>query len=205
MSCVYPSVAAQLFGWTLLLPWIIPIFVFAAGITKRNGKWGNQIMMVWFGKWLLVVQLILYIFQVRFNLQRPDPYCPEILTFAYPSTAGFYVASGVTYIVGFSFLWNVVLSWVYWVTVLCLFALVPSVLVWFVYNTWYEVLMSVLVGIITTLAFLLWVRFYLLDMVPFLLQQAPWTWLSCTDTQIMLPAQERLLEQIERMKKNGRG
>ena len=210
MDCVYSSYGAQIYGWTHLIPWIVPLALSAASITRtRYGKqhWGKQIMIVLYSLWITVVQLMLYIVQSYFNEYRSDPYCPDMKSLAYPSLEAFYTASLVTYIIAFTYFWDIVLPWTYWSLLFVFMVVPPGILVWFAYNLWYEVLVSSLIGIATTLYFVVLVRFILLDDIPIMLHQRPWTWFACVDTYLMDEEQhnvhKRLLITLERLEKHG--
>ena len=201
MQCVYPSIPSQLFGSTGLIPWVVPMLFFTAGITKRNGRWGNQIAMVMYGKWMLLVQTVLYIIQTYVDAQRADPYCPDLLSYASPSMPIFYASAGIFYVVFFTLFWGIALPWTYWVILVLVWAHPAFLLSWFYYNTVTEVLVSTLIGAATPALFLLVVRFWILDDIPFMLTQVPWRWMACTDTQIMMDEQERTFDQIHRVTK----
>ena len=93
MSCVYQSYAAQMYSWVHLIPWLVPFFIVAASFSKNDGikkrGWGKQFMLVMYGFWLTLMQIVLYCLQYGLNIQVPDPYCPEIVSLAYPSAETF--------------------------------------------------------------------------------------------------------------------
>lgn len=192
-SCSYPSIVANVFEYTHLIPWIVPLVISAASIGRdRTGKWGKQIIMVWYGLFITVCQIGLYICQTAFNATRIDPYCVDVVTYAFPSSEGFYISALSAYIVGFTYLWNIELSWTYW-TFLFVFVMGPSgILVWFTYNTVTEIGISIAIGAGTTLIFLLFMRFMWLDYLGFYLHQAPWTWFNAIDSYVM--SEEQLAE-----------
>lgn len=188
--CSYPSPVATAFEYTHLIPWIVPLVITAASIGKdRTGKWGKQIILIWYGSFLFVCQIGLYIAQASFNVTRTDPYCIDVVSYAFPSTEGFYISALSTYVIVFTYLWNIPLSWSYW-TILFVFVIGPSgILVWFTYNTLAEIGISVGIGSGTTIIFLLFVRFLWIDDIKFFVLQAPWTWLNAIDSYVQTDIQ----------------
>lgn len=181
---------------------IVPLFVTAAAISRiyyrirKRQQWGSQIILFMYGKFLLVMQIILAVAQTSMNVQRPHPYCQDIITLQYPSTTAFFAASGSTYLALFTYLWNVPLSWIYWSVVLLFFAVPPSILVWFQVNTWGEVFVSCLIGVVTTSLFLLLTFFLVVPQLPVLVHVRPFSWFNAIDTHGMSMEQRDWSEEI---------
>lgn len=188
-TCYYYSYAAQVYQWTHLVPWIVPLAISAASIGRAKKKWGKQVTLVLYGTWLSILQLILLIVQSNMNRMRADPYCPDTFSAAYPCVEAFYVCSLTMFIIGFTYIWNVVLPWPYWTVLFLFIAGPPSVLIFFQYNTLAEILVSGGIGIGTTIMFLLFFAFVVVDMLPYLMVQAPFTWFYCIDNYAMNDAQ----------------
>jgi len=190
-TCAYPSIVAQVYEGTHLLPWLVPLAVTAASFGRdKNGRFGKQIMLVWYGLFLTLMQLVVYIFQNSFNTTRSDPYCVEIVSYAFPSMEAYYVSALSTFITGLTYFWDIQMSWTYW-TMMITFLIGPAgILIWFGYNSVPEILMSIGMGTGTTLLFLVLVRFFWREHIPFLLLQAPWTWFNCIDSYIMTDEQQ---------------
>jgi hypothetical protein len=183
MSCIYPSYIGQAYAYTHLIPWIIPIGLFAFSIKRdKSGKYGVEFIVYLYSTWLSWGALFLYIMQSAFRVMRHDPYCPDQTSLAYPSMEAFYTGSLVTYIILFTYLWNIPLAEMYWVVLFGLLALPPLILVWFTYNTVYEVLVSTLMGIAFTCVFLVAIRFFFVRYFNVLMKQRPWCWLSPVNT-----------------------
>jgi hypothetical protein len=191
-TCAYPSIIAQAYEGTHWIPWLVPFAVACASFGRdRSGKWGKQILLIWYGFFLTLMQVVVYIFQNNFNTTRNDPYCVEIVSYAFPSMEAYYVGALSAFIFGFTYFWNLQLAWSYW-TMLILFVIGPSgIFIWFQYNTVSEILMSAGIGSGTTILFLVFVRFIWLDYIPFLLQQAPWTWFNCIDSYVTSDDQQQ--------------
>ncbi len=195
-TCVYPSYAAQVYQWTHLIPWIVPLAITAAALGKVRHRWGKQVTLVLYGTWLSLLQLILLLIQSNMNRNRPDPYCPMMYSAAYPCIEAFFVSSLTMFIAGFTFIWNVHLPWLYWTVVFCVLSGPPSILVWYQYSTWSEVLVSTLIGFGSTLMFLLFFAFVVVDSLPYLLNQVPFTWFYCIDNYAMSDQQMTRTERV---------
>ena len=167
------------------MPWLIPLAITAAALGRVRHRWGKQVTLILYGGWISLLQLILLIVQTSMNRMRPDPYCPMMLSYAYPCIEAFFVSSLTTFIAGFTFIWNIHLPWVYWTVVFTVLSGPPMILVWFQYSTWSEVLVSTCIGIVTSIMFLLWYAFVVVPKLPFLLCQAPFTWMYCIDNYAM--------------------
>jgi hypothetical protein len=201
MSCDVSSWSAQTFAYVQLISWVVTLFIYAASITKdtRTGRWGIQLTLKLFGAWLFAWQFVVYIFQVAFNTVRPSPFCPSDITYGFPSVAAFYAAAGCTFVVGFVWWRRIQFPYTMWPCVALVFAC-PLVLVWFAYNTWQEVLLSLGVGVACTTIFLLVVRHYLMEDYPYTLNQAPFTWLGCIDTWLCTPEQHALTDRLRALR-----
>lgn len=183
MSCIYSSYFGQAFQWIRLLPWLVPLAISAASFGRDGrGRWGKQITLTLYAGYLMFVQLLLYILQASFNVEQSDPYCPQLKYWAFPSLEAFYTSSLTTYIVGFCFFWGITLSETYWVFLFVVLVAPPSVLVWFTYISWTNVLVSECLGIGTTLLFLCVLRYFILDELSYMLHTAPWTWMNAIDS-----------------------
>lgn len=183
MSCIYPSYVAQLYAYTHLIPWIVPLFLFAFSIRKdKNGNWGFEFIVYLYSALLSWGALVLYALQMSFNVLRNDPYCPDQVSLAYPSMEAFYTGAAMTYIIMFTYLWNAPLSEMYWVIVIAILGGPSLIFVWYTYNTLYEVLVSSLMGIFMTGFFLVAVRFFWLEHFDILVKQRPWCWLAAINT-----------------------
>ena len=206
-SCAYPSYAAQLYQATHFIPWIIPLAISAAAIgrTHYGRRYGKQFVLVLLGLWLTVTQVILQIIQNNQNVMRPDPYCPDTYSTAFPLSEAFYVAALSMFIVGFTYCWNIVLPWPYWLMLFAVIGGPPSILIWFAYSTWFESLVSVGLGTIVAALFVVFVRFVIIDDIPLMVHQRPWTWFAAIDTYATTEAaqieSERICASITRLKK----
>jgi hypothetical protein len=116
-----------------------------------------------------------------------------IVAWAYPCEVAFWCFSLITYVVSYVVLWGVRLPPLYW-TLMMVFGFVPpAILVWFMQNTWYEVLVSALIGCCLTLPLVLCMRYLLHPKdLSIMLKQRPWTWLSAIDTHL------RTIEEMDR-------
>ncbi len=186
MDCSYTSTSAYVFLGVQNISWVV--FLFSAGIsitrdTERK-QWGVQLTMVLFNLWLSVCQFFVYVLQMALNTLRPDPFCPDVLSYGFPSIPAFYAAAGVTFLIGFAIWRRLMLPWSRWPVLTLLFCC-PLVLSWFTYNTWVEILVTMVAGVASSAAFLIVLRYVLLPRFPEMLCTAPWTWFYCIDTWLM--------------------
>jgi len=205
MSCGYNSYGNQVYQGVQWIPFIVPLVISAAAWTfTPTGEFGKmkpvkQIILVFFGLWLAFMEYFLYILQFYFNLQKPDPYCMDLLTYAFPSRISFYLATMITYLLLYGYLWNAELHWIYWTGTLLFFIGPQSMLVWMLYNTWQEALVSSFLGVVSTTFFMVFYWGFVTQHVPYLVMQSPWTWFSAADTWTLTIEQQRESLQIQKM------
>lgn len=186
--CRYTSYPAQLYQLVHLIPLIVPIIVWAASFTRdANGKWGMQIILVWFAKWITATQLLLRVFQAASHSMRHDPYCPDIESLAVPSAEAFSVFAIASFVILFTYLWNMPMSSSYWAITFAFLLGPPGVLIWFNYNSWHEILIAALLGVTSTAFFVIMVRFVFIRYIDVILKQPPWTWCNCVHTYQLNP------------------
>lgn len=166
--------------------WAVPLLISGSAFVKddRTGRVGKQFTLVAFGLYLFFWQFALYVLQTALRVQRPDPFCPSMLTDGFPSGAAFYTAVAGSTIVALMWLLHFWLSPVSYVMLGLWWVGPPAVLVWFGFNAWQEVLLSLCMGILATGAYFFTLHFVLRDMLPYVLNQAPWTYFGCLDTWI---------------------
>lgn len=185
-SCYYPSILAQVYEAVHLIPWIAPLAISAASFGKdRDGRYGKQIYTMMFGIFLTLMQIAIYIFQNYFNRLQEDLYCIGTYSNAFPSIEGFYCSAFVTFIAATTYFWNIQMSYIYWTCSILFLIGPPSVLLWYTYNSLSEILISVAIGVSTTLLYVVLVRFIIKEHIPFLLIIAPFTWFNAIDSYIM--------------------
>ena len=187
------SWAQSAFNLTQALPWLITLALSAFSIGKdRNGRWGTELAMSLYIKWSWVLQAFLWILESNYQIVRPHPYDPNTLQWAYPCEVAFWCFSLVSYILSYVVLWRIKLPATYWALMLIFAFMPPAVLVWFMYNTWSEILSSILLAVGLTIPFVIWMRYALdADTVSMMLRTAPWTWLGAIDTHL------RTIEEID--------
>lgn len=183
MSCIYPSYIAQAYAYTHLLPLLIPLVIWAFSIRWINRhNWGFECIFNLYSIVLTWGYIFIYLMQEAFQVMRNDPYCPEQVSMAYPSVEAFYTGSTMAFVIMFTYLWNIPLSEMYWVVVIAILGGPSLILVWYTYNTFYEVLVSTLAGVILSVVYLIFIHFFALDYLDILIKQRPWCWLSLINT-----------------------
>ena len=201
-SCVYTSYTGTAFGMVQLLPWAIPMAVTLGSLTRdKNGRRGFEFTTFWYSFYLTFCQIIIYELQYSFRAMRSDPFCTGIISAAFPSSSTFFVAALISFILMFTFATNMVFDWKYWVYLFCIFFIPPCYLVWLEYNLWWEILVSAALAIIANVAYFVALYYCVRPQMHYILNAAPCTWFSVTDTYLMTDAQqveyERLREEYE--------
>lgn len=209
-ACSYPeTLAGSIYSYTQLIVIVVPACISAMAVSKiwyflaRRERFGVQFLHKWYGTWMLVMAMLVAIAQSNQNVLRPDPYCPDIIDYAFPSMTAFVVASLVTYVFLYTYLWNVVLPWVWWAAIETLL-LLPAVFVWFGVNTWLEILVSTLIGVVTTAVYLIAVRVLVARHVPMLLRLYPSTVFGCVDNLLMSIRQQQWSEYLGALMRENR-
>lgn len=169
-------------------PWLVTLCISAASIGRSadgSWRWGKEFILVTYNMWLCVLQLLLYIAQYGFGITRLDPYDLETPIYAYPSAETFYIFCLVTYVIGFTFLWQIQLEWLPYLILFLLAFVIPNTMFLFELNTPAELASSAVMGIVGTLVFLLFMRFIVVYDLPVIIHQRPWCWFSCIDSHMM--------------------
>jgi hypothetical protein len=156
----------------------------------------KQPLYFFFNLYLYIPQWFLWCFQYYFQVARPDPICQLYHTWAFPSVEAFYVASLVTLFVLIVYVWDIDHSWFTWVLFIVFGLAPPLVLIWTSYNRWWEVLFSVLFGVLSTAVFVaLWCN-YMVPNLPYW-QNYSFLWLCAYEDNIcMSKEQQQLYAQI---------
>lgn len=199
--CLYTTSYAQAYAAAAFINWIIPLVISAASFMRdeKTGRVGRQFTMLIFGFYLFIWQYVLYTLQTAIHAQRPDPFCPSMMTDGFPSSAAFHVAVGGTLIISLAWLLEFSFSWMTYVGLPIWFLAGPSFLVWFGFNSWQEIVISICLGILATLAYFVTLKFYLIDMMPYILNSAPFTWFYCLDTWLQDARGQQKTEDLRKM------
>lgn len=177
-GCYYTSLLGQAFAWTQLLPSMVSLVLSVLTFVT------SQFIFVFLAWYLHGIQLLLWAIQLYLRVDRPNPLCQEYHTYAFPSIEGFYIGALAAFIIGYSLRWHVKQPWYVWVTILVFFVAPPTVLVFLAYNRWYEVVISLLIGIVTSSIFIIILWVYIYDTIPYLKYVVPINWLHYKDTYI---------------------
>lgn len=200
MACVYHGIGGISISYAHKIPFLISMSLSIMGfvITKRvkNPFTGRierygEIIFPILGLYLHVTQYMLWPLQRYFNVIRPDPYCPGHEGYAFPSIEAFYTAALITFIVAYCVVWSVKQPWTRWVLFLLIFALPNLILIWYGHNEWWQVLVSMFVGVFTSVTFVIVLRYYISPSFPYMLNSWPLNWLGYYDTYCSLEHPER--------------
>lgn len=146
-GCYYISIGAKAFGWTQLIPAVVTLFLFTA--TRVNGNW----IWFWLGLYSYPVQYIAWCFQHYFQSIRPDPICQLYQTFAFPSLSCIYIGGGIGIFILYTYHTDIVQSWVSWLVMYIVGIVPPFILIYNLYNRWWEVLFSMGLGFVAAVMF----------------------------------------------------
>lgn len=188
--CIYVTMLGQAFGWTQILPTMIAMTL------KVVSMLTHQMIFILFGFYLYAGQLVLWGVQSYMQVVMPDPTCQAYHTFSTPSIPGYYIASIVTFVIGYSLLWDVKQSWFMWLTFYVVFTVPPSILVLNSYNAWYEVVASLVIGIVMTMLFIGLIYVYIKPIMCFILNIFPCNWLGYKDSWLSSPEEQEQCRQI---------
>lgn len=178
--------AGEAFWAILYFPWVLTIVMATAGIRKdHRGVWGKEWVIVAFGLYLTAWQMVLYIFQISLNRVRSNPFSAAVTHYAFPCESILYASICVTFVAEFVLLWRLRLSYCYW----CFLAVLLAFPVLFLglsgFQSWPEACISIAVGFAITSLFMVFLRCYAMNELPFWLHCPPWTWFMCVDTWIL--------------------
>lgn len=199
-TCLYTSYGAAVFAAVQLVSWLVPLTLAAASPVRdqESGRWGRQFVLVAFGFYIFIWGFVLYIFQVALAIMREDPFCPVIQTYGVPSSAAYYVAAMGTFLLGLAYEMGFWYNFTNSLYLIIWWFVPPVVLVWFGFNVWQEVLLSMGLGVLSTIVFLFLIWHYMVHDMPYYLQQVPWSWCNCIDTWVQTPRQRVKAEALRK-------
>lgn len=205
-SCYYTSWTSGAFAITQLVSWLVPLALAAAspvhihrdilGGSHTVDRWARQFVLVAFGFYIFFWSFLLYIFQAALAVVRTDPFCPAVVTYGLPSSGAFYVAASGTFMVCMAVAMRFWYNWSNTLYLLIWWIVPPGVLIWVGYNAWYEVLLSAGLGALATIIFFFLVWKMAARDMPYILNQAPWSWFNCADTWVQTQGQQDQTEEI---------
>jgi hypothetical protein len=195
----------QAFGYSQALAWIIPFFI--KGLSRRYDPVTQEPYFEYvpfmFGSFMLLVLPFLYLFQAILHEIRPDPFCPSVTYYGSPSSVGFYAALLVTFFVGTTFYMAKEILVTEWVVLWFILVGPTGYMIYLSFNTFKEILFSLLLGAFTSAMFILVVCVYLRDEIPWIVNSQPVTyfgrvrdtWLSVSEEQKKLTCKiQQILE-----------
>lgn len=184
-GCFYVTAQGSALAWTQVLPTLISLSL--SLLTFFN----CQVLFLYLGVYLHAFQLLLWSIQLALRIDRPDPICQEYHTYSFPSIESFYIAALVTFLIGYSVFWNVRQKWSLWLTVFIFFIVPPTVLVFFSFNVWYEVVISLGIGVIATFLFIIFLYVYIQENSPYYLNIFPLNWIGYKDDYLYIPTSKK--------------
>lgn len=150
--CDYGNWAAMIVSAVRKMPFLISFFVTVAGYAT-----GEPIFTT-LGWTITFTAMLMFPLKQAFNITRPDPYCPDILTWAFPSDELVYVGIVLAFAIGYSIMWKSNRTWFQWLCLGLLF-LGPSIVLAVVEGEWWVyLLISLFIGVCVSLVLLWWIR-----------------------------------------------
>lgn len=197
--CGYPSELTRFVAAShILFAWVAPALITTVAIwPSRSGVIKKQFFLVVYSFYLFFWQFMLYVLQQAVRIARPDPFCPAMLTYGFPSLPAYYVAALGTLAVVLPLLLGQYYGWMSWLMLVCWWFVPPAVLVWFTFNTWQEVLLSMGIGVLATVIYVLAALWIVRPFVPYVINSPPWSWFNLIDTWLQSETQQLLAERLE--------
>lgn len=180
-GCFYVTAQGSALAWTQVLPTLISLSL------SLLTFFDCQVLFLYLGVYLHAFQLVLWSVQLVLRIDRPDPICQEYHTYSFPSIESFYVAALTTFFLGYNVFWNKHQKWSVWGAVFAVFVIPPVILVFFSFNVWYEVVISLGIGVIATFLFIIFLYIYIQENSPYYLNIFPLNWIGYKDNYLYLP------------------
>jgi hypothetical protein len=199
-GCLYDSYSAYAFSAVQLTAWIVPGIVTVWSIRRdASGRWGKEVFLMGINFYWFWCQFVLYELQEAVGVLRPDPFCPSVMTRGFPSLAAFYTAGGGTLALAMPWLLGFWYRWSNWLLLAVWWFAPPAVLVWIAFNSWQEVLLSMGLGVATTLGYVAAMHLWVRPLMPYVLNAPPCTWFDCVDTWLQTPEQQKHTEELREL------
>jgi hypothetical protein len=185
IGCLFSETSLYVWSATQLIGWVLPIFImlFARSRDPRTGKWTAEAFLTLYGQYTWISLSMLYILQIALNQQQPDPFCPYLTTPGVPALAPFYIGSVIGLTLFLPIFLEFYYSWFTGITILfCIWIAPAAVLVWFSIFTAAQVGLSLGIGVLNTLIFMLIYKFWWMPHMPWLLNTWVFKFLCLSET-----------------------
>lgn len=157
-------------------------------------------------KTLLILQFVVWVFQIFFQDLRHDPWCHDQIVYALPNMEITYVWALGTIFIFHYWMWKWRISWFCWVLVLTWLLGPVGVIIWTDHLVWWEILVSIGFAILFSIVYVFVFRDHICPILPHLLTTWPISWLGYKDIGGCLnKRQKRKLEYLTRVKNRWRG
>ena len=180
------SVAASVYWVAGSYSYVVSALLLGGGLAQdtKRGRKGVQWVVFVYTLYLLLWSGLLWIFQLVIDTgDRLDPFCPLRTTIGFPSVGTFYAVSFFATIVGFAYFCDLEVGLLLWLKLIVLTLIVPSVLTIFGPSTWREVALSIGLGLLSAIFFVVFVFYYIRPILPSVLNIFPFR--QCIDTVLM--------------------
>jgi hypothetical protein len=176
MPCSYITIGAEAFGATQLVPAAVTLCLFAISCVSNKPLW------FFLGLYLYPAQWFIWVFQHYFQQIRPDPICQVYQTFAFPSLESFYIGGLLGIFIIYTVHHKIPQPWVVWLVMYVVGIVVPIILVYTLFNTWWEVLFSMGIGFLASALFVYVWEWFLFPHLDYLKNGFPLWNLGYTDS-----------------------
>lgn len=191
-GCYYVSAFGLAFGWTQSISTAFSLFLSVITLIT------HEPLFFFYGWYLQGAQMVLWSIQLVLRVDRIDPICAQYHTYAFPSVESYYVASAVTFAIAYSFIKEYNHSVIMWLVFEFCFVVPAVTLVWFQYNLWWEVAISMALGIVVTLIFIAYLFLYIEPSLGCLQLVFPLQWLGYRDSLILSEKEQQQCTEMKR-------
>ena len=169
--CWFQSDLAASVSLLFTLPTLVSFVISALGWVT------HEIIFVMYGAFLIFMHLFLLCVNagITHGYMFPDPLCPEHKIDGFPSQAAFYVASIATLVFVYSFFQWRFPGYIPFFFIIFIAGAIPATLVWFGYNSAFDVGLSMILGVVFTWIFFVVVWIYVVPNMHRLLNQRPFS------------------------------
>jgi hypothetical protein len=200
IGCLFTSTSLYVWSGVQLLGWVLPFFItllarYRDPVTK---EWVAEAGLVIYSFYLYLCLALLYILQIAMGQMQQDPFCPYVYNYGFPALCPFYIGLAIGLTLFLPIFMNFYYSIVTGLTILACIWIAPAlVLVWFSFHTPSQVGLSLGMGVLVTLVYLMAFKFLVMPQMPYVLNQPPCTWLGLTETWFSSDEQQQATREVK--------
>ena len=161
-ACYYVSIGAQTFGVTHAIP------VFISTVLTVFSTVTHDVLFLLYGLFILLLKWVIWCIQVNLQMVRPLPVCAVYETYAFPSLPVVVSVSLVVFALCYSYYWRVPVGWIATFFLWCIFLGPSAVMYVYDYNRGWEIVLSMVIGVISTWMFMIFMHDFIASSIPYL-------------------------------------